>query len=465
MEEDIYEGKSSALSFTKKMEKIEKRLEEAVEVAEERMNYEAAHNDEVLTSLGVVSEFIKKKKRVCYGGTAMNAILPDKKKFYNKDLDLPDYDFYTPDIEKDVEELVKDLREAGFKEVYHRVGMHEGTKKILVNFVPVADISLIDPELFQILLKRSVVKEGIHYTDPDILRMMMYLELSRPKGEVGRWGKVFERLQLINSSFPIESDGHHRCKETPSRSKVTSSTHHILLDFIIGQQRILCNGPVLSLYTRGIQKGDATYKVNSPGEAGAHAPMLFTSPVPKEDAIRLKKLLAREGEVKIFVHKKRGEIVPERYEVRVNGEMVCTILEEVACHSYNNFPTDDGRILYIGSPEFLITLYLSLHIFTKHSAEILGPDVPCLVNQVISLAEKNYLSHRSQFPAFSLNCRGHQTGYASLVRQKVLRIKEAKAAAGILPRSLSKKRTSKAKTKGKAKKGRKKTQRKQKEKA
>ena len=54
----------------------------------------------------------------------MNAILPDSKKFYDPEVDLPDYDFYTPEIDNDVEELVKDLEKEGFKEIYHKVGIH-----------------------------------------------------------------------------------------------------------------------------------------------------------------------------------------------------------------------------------------------------------------------------------------------------------------------------------------------------
>jgi hypothetical protein len=117
-------------------------------------------------------------------------------------LDLPDYDFFTPDANADVEALVRLLTLKGFKDVYQKVGMHEGTRKIMVNFSPIADITAISQGLYDIMLKRSLVREGIHYTDPDMLRMMMYLELSHPKGEVTRWNKVYQRLQLINRFFP-----------------------------------------------------------------------------------------------------------------------------------------------------------------------------------------------------------------------------------------------------------------------
>ena len=46
------------------------------------------------TLLQVVESFMKRKKRICYGGTAINSILPKEKQFYNYDIDIPDYDFF-----------------------------------------------------------------------------------------------------------------------------------------------------------------------------------------------------------------------------------------------------------------------------------------------------------------------------------------------------------------------------------
>ena len=142
MEEDIVANKKFMIT-NKAL--VEQRLEEAIEKATNRIKYEEAHDEQLLLALSVVRDFIKDKKRVCYGGTAMNAILPKAKQFYDKNLDLPDYDFYTPDVESDVDELVKRLQKEGFSDVYSKVGIHDGTMKVLVNFTPIADVSYIDP--------------------------------------------------------------------------------------------------------------------------------------------------------------------------------------------------------------------------------------------------------------------------------------------------------------------------------
>ena len=69
-------------------------------------------------------------------------------------------------------------------------GMHTGTYKVFVNFIGVADITFIEPELFKSLMRESIERNGILYAPINFLRMSMYLELSRPDGDVSRWEKI-----------------------------------------------------------------------------------------------------------------------------------------------------------------------------------------------------------------------------------------------------------------------------------
>lgn len=414
MEEDINQRLTSPLARTKTMVKVEDRLEAVVNAAEERMKYESAHDEQLLGALDVVADFIQRKKRVCYGGTAMNELLPDSKKFYDPRVDLPDYDFYTPDVKADISDLVDDLKVAGYRDVYHKVGIHEGTYKILVNFVPVADVSAIDSELFTALLRRSVLKNGIHYTDPDVLRMMMFLELSRPKGMVSRWKKVFERLQLINQLLPIKG-----CKGQAEASvpSIPTNLRKIILTYCIARKRTLCNGALAALYERGIRGKRTIFKV---GQGGA---VLLTSPDPKGDATALKAALAAD-DIRMYLHEARGEIVPKRVELRQGNTPLCMFVEETACHSYNTLKLAGGSTIRIASLEFLVTLHLSMDIFTHNSRDYLGNAGLCSVKHFIELYEKNYSAVKSIFPPFASKCEGHQVGFPSLMRKKVERIKQ-----------------------------------------
>ena len=69
-------------------------LRQAVDVVENRKGVEVMRDPEVKKIISIVEKFIADKKLVCYGGTAINNILPEDAQFYNKDIELPDYDFY-----------------------------------------------------------------------------------------------------------------------------------------------------------------------------------------------------------------------------------------------------------------------------------------------------------------------------------------------------------------------------------
>jgi hypothetical protein len=171
-------------------------------------------------------------------------------------------------------------------------------------------------------------------------------------------------------------------------------------------------------------------------------PILFTSPNPKADASALQKRLD-DPSIRLLRHRNRGEIVPERVELRKEKKTICIIIQEIACHSYTPFPTNDGRIIFLGSLEFLITLYLSLSIFTLHGEDILGPRILCQVKELIKISRENIVAKKSHIPSFALQCRGHQTRFSSLLREKVKRQEKRKQRVS-RKRTVSKARTRKS---------------------
>lgn len=406
MEEDIHDS-----ILEKRLPKdklVETRLEKAITKAQEILDYESSHNTEILQALDVVKRFIQTKKRVCYGGTAMNALLPEKHKFYDPDYDLPDYDFLTPDGASDEKELVSALKKAGFNDVYNRVGVHEGTKKILVNYVAVADITEVEKDIFDIYVKNSKTIDNMLYTNENMLRMMMYLELSRPRGEVARWEKVFERLALLNKYFPIK-----KCSKKHFQKEVNKKED--VLNFIISRQRVLVNIELESLYKQSLSSKNVVYKLSNYG------PLLFYSPDIKKDAFDLKHIL-NNSNIKITYHSGKGDFLPSRIHILENNSLLAILIEETACHSYNNVHTKDKRLLHIASLETLITLHLSFHYFNKYYKTLL-----CDIGRCIHTYGLLVSSKKSKFDVFPVNCSGYQKGYPTLLREKVIRIQEEKS--------------------------------------
>ena len=404
MEEDI-----RYFSTGKKEKIIQHRLENAIEKAEEILNYESAHNEELQQALNIVKNFIKKKQRICYGGTAINMLLPKEKRFYDPNTDLPDYDFFSPSIETDVKELVDDLKHAGFKEVIHRVGIHDGTKKILVNFTAVADVSYLDKRLYNIYFKESQVIDGIHYTSPDMLRMMMYLELSRPRGEVSRWNKVYERLQLLNNEFPLKL-----CKKIKTYPKVSHEIRKLLFDYIVSHERILANIELEAIYSRSLKQKNLSYSLTQ------GSVLMFFSPNLKKDSFDIKNILPQNS-LKIVYIEGKGDLIQNRVELYYDSQLIALLVEENACHSYNTIKTDENRLLKIASLDTLINLHYSLYYFTNVKVSI------CSIASCIRTLNRIRLSKVSQFPAFSITCSGYQKGYPTLLREKMLRIEREKS--------------------------------------
>ena len=61
-------------------------LRSAVDNIELELGENLINNPEIIKIINIVEEFLKSKKLVCYGGTAINNILPPEDQFYNKNI-------------------------------------------------------------------------------------------------------------------------------------------------------------------------------------------------------------------------------------------------------------------------------------------------------------------------------------------------------------------------------------------
>lgn len=446
MEEDLqfHPTKSALLKKSVFQDQITV-LEGAIKEAQEVIDYESANNPEIQYALDLVAQFIRRKKRICYGGTAINALLPKELKFYDEEKELPDYDFFTDNPEEDISELVDDLLSAGFTEVNERIGIHAGTHKVLVNFIPIADITKLEPSIYAVLYKRSKTVKGIHYADPDFLRMMMYLELSRPRGEVSRWTKVYERLALLNAAFPVDLCKSH---ET-SLNKVIGSVYiplsvrEKILDYILENKRILAGADV-ALFYDVVLKSKTYHSPSIQWFLKRNGIVVFMSVEAIRDGIAIRDLFA--DTIKLETIHGSHESVPERVVLYYKNKPFLMIVQAIACHSYNTIVLKDrNEKLLIGSLDTLITLYYSLALFTDDHL-ILQTSILCLCQKLVELSKKLYkLGNKGPLPAFSISCIGYQKGFATLLREKAARIADEKKK--ILAKTQTNKRSPKRKNK------------------
>ena len=402
-------------AFQKQLELIKA----AAAKADETISYEAAHDPQILRAISIIEAFLRKRHRLCYGGQAINAHMPRRYKIYDPEKSVPDYDFFTPDQSADIIEITRAMRKAGFTEISAREGIHEGTIKIYVNFSPVADVTQMDPALYKVLSAREFKSDGISYLDADVLRMLMYLELSRPMGEVGRWEKVYERLILLNEFVPIKS-----CHSEKMEAIMSESETETIMRKIIGQNRIFAGGDLVGYYRMALKKGR---RVAANWLLGTRRPIFFYSPAAAADAAELRDAFREDGaKLEFKKHAAIGDIVPVSYVATRGGEPVVIIIEETACHSYYSIPLRFGEGIRVASLDTLITLFFSLSLLSK-TLGAASAALECAAQELVEISFRaRSAPEKFPFPFISLKCAGHQPTMASLVREKVRRMRTVK---------------------------------------
>ena len=402
-----------------------KRIAAIAEEAEEKVNFASAHDPEVLKAIDIVEQFLRKTHRLCYGGQAINAHLPAKYKFYDPNVNIPDYDFFTPDRTNDIKQLVEYLRKAGFSEISDREGMHEGTTKIYVNYIPVADITEIDPKLYELLAERQFIDDHISYLDSNTLRMLMYLELSRPKGEVTRWEKVYERLLLLNNF--------DRVKKCPTWEKkipkglLTAHDVDSIMDYIVEEQRVFAGADLTGFYKSSLRSKKA--KSNPSGKAKwlmkTNSPILFYSPDLETDTKHMAYELQHSSSHKTTITKVAaigGDLIPPMAIFMRDKTPFLIIMSQTACHSYYSIPIGKNKILRAASLDTLIVLFFGISLLKYKYLSLMG--LECLAKELVEISYRARLKpDQFPFPFVSLDCAGHQKRLPSLIREKVLRIR------------------------------------------
>ena len=226
-------------------------LLDTVEKAENK--YSTKLTPKTIKIIKIVEKFISDNELICYGGIAINNILPKKAHFYSGS-EFPDYDFFSPNALMHAKKLANIYAKKGYVNVEAKSGVHYGTYKIFVNFLNIADITEIEPEYYTNLKKKAIKKDKILYSPPDFLRMSMYLELSRPMGDVSRWEKVLKRLILLNKHYPIKHPkcdalSFMRCFESGNKED-RKDIYNIVKDSLIDQGVIFFGGYAATLYGR-----------------------------------------------------------------------------------------------------------------------------------------------------------------------------------------------------------------------
>ena len=401
-------------------------LRMAVDNAEEKLAKRVVNSEEIKKMIVIVEDFIKVKNLICYGGTAINNILPVEDQFYNKDVEIPDYDFFTPDALSDAKELADLYYKNGYTDVEAKSGQHHGTYKVFVNFIPVADLTQLPKEIYTSLKKESVRVSGILYAPPNFLRMSMYLELSRPAGDISRWEKVLKRLALLNKNYPLTSIN---CNDIDFQREMDNKTgedeiYENVKNTLVNQGVVFFGGYAISLYSQYMPK-----HLQKKLEKIADFDVISREPKTTAEIVveRLKDIGVTK--TKIIYHKPIGEIIPEHYEVRIENDTVAFIYKPIACHSYNIIKIH-GQAVKIATIDTMLSFYLSFLYTNREYYNEFSERILCMSKFLFDVQQKNRLQQKGLLKRFSIICYGHQESIEEMRAQKAKKFKELQTKKG-----------------------------------
>ena len=397
-------------------------LRMAVDKAEEKMGRRVVNSDDVQKIIDIVEEFIKRKSLVCYGGTAINNILPEEDKFYDKEVEVPDYDFFSQNALSDAKELADIYYKKGFIDVEAKSGQHHGTYKVFVNYMAVADISHLPKDIFNVIKKDAISVGGILYAPPNFLRMSMYLELSRPAGDISRWEKVLKRLSLLNKNFPITDIN---CNDVEFQREMSNrenedKVYETVKNTLINQGVVFFGGFANILYSQYMPKN-----LRKKLENVADFDVLSNN--PEQTAQIIKERLDDNGiqKVKIIKQQAVGEIVPEHYEIKIGNDSILFIYKPIGCHSYNILIMN-GKKIKVATIDTMLSLYLAFLYANKPYYNQFIERILCMSKFLFDVQQKNRLSQKGLLKRFSITCYGHQESVEEMKAEKAAKYKEFK---------------------------------------
>jgi hypothetical protein len=274
--------------------------------------------------------------------------------------------------------------------------------------------------IFKQIKKDAIHVAGILYAPANFLRMNMYLELSRPAGDVSRWEKILKRLILLNRFYPLKSSidcetvDFQRQMETHMED--SEKIYYTVRDSFVDQGVIFFGGYATSLYSKYMNEKQKHLVKKIPD-------FDVLSDEPSKCAIIVKERLHHAGfhDVTITNYKKIGEIIPKHIRIDVNGEIVAFIYKPIACHSYNKIEIGE-RTIHIATIDTILTFYLA---FTYANLPYYDNErLSCMANFLFEVEEKNRLEQKGILKRFSIDCYGKQKNLEDIRAEKTAKFRE-----------------------------------------
>lgn len=374
--------------------------------------------DEFMKVKTIVLDYIKKHKRIIYGGYAWNELIKAKspKDSFYTDIDYTDVEFYSNKPIEDMKKLCDEIYDKGFTPVQGKSAQHEDTYTIFVNFQAYCDISYMPSNIFNNVMTETI--NGFKLIHPKFIMIDILRQFNDPIVSYWRLDKAIKRGKLIIKHYPLE------LYTKNIKIKQLNSSLAKLMHFIVSQIANFKNVIFIGLIAYNVYTNpeNKIYEYNmTPIEIISTK---FASDIPNINNLIIKYFLDI-GDTKSYTERILIEqfypffqFTDKSVVFKIDGQVFLTIYgNNEKCIPYNNISLISNREKFeirIGTFNFLFMFFLikfhhAYAIFDRESKSLYD----FLMYKLLTSRDEYFNKHKktvldnSIFEDFKVECLGY----------------------------------------------------------
>lgn len=160
--------------------------------------------DEFTKVRQIILDYIKKEKRIIYGGYAWHNLIKNVEPMdgFYKDTDYTDIEFYSNKPIEDMKNICDILYSKKFNFIQGKSAQHEDTYTIFINFIGYCDISYMPSNIFYNVMTENI--NGYRMIHPKFILVDILRQFNDPMTSFWRLDKNIKRGKIIMKHYPID---------------------------------------------------------------------------------------------------------------------------------------------------------------------------------------------------------------------------------------------------------------------
>ena len=362
-----------------------------------------------------IENFIINNDLLCYGGSAINMILPENDKIYNYEVDTPDYDVYSNNSYEKAKHFANYLYKNGYNVEVKHSSVHKDVFKIYINNKNLIDVTQIERNLFNELKKYMVVlNNGIKIIPINYLRMNMYVELSKPLSDTSRWLKISSRLALLNKYYSIKSE---HCEKDIIYNDIDNKQYvklyNLLVNLFVKHKSVFIGDFSMSFYYNYMSK----HHVDILKKYKKKIEIISENPEKYINKINIMVNKSNINNVTITKEEIYNKHFSYSYKIDVKNETICMIFIPSSCFNYNVILKDNKE--YRIATIFTMMTHLLSCIYTGKSFYNNNYLYCCAQYLfIIYMKKKNRMEQTGILNNYSLMCIGKEKTIVDMIEER-----------------------------------------------